>query len=213
MHEATGRAISEDADYAFQIRVLGTRNLRIDLRIRRQDENNFIALRVDFPTNTLKIVETIGGIETTLDELTRSFEFQGVHVYTFELWALGKFLYGFINNYNALRASTKNFRTEPGFSLNFPTVDSADFPAIASIAAGETFPQNAPSLPNDPSNLYLEFRLQIKEEIENPTTLTWATYQRALKLYEQRNVGAPDTTWESLGYPIRKPAAEEWFGG
>lgn len=212
LHEATGRADNEDADYSFKIKILGTRNFRMDFRFRRRDANNFIALKIDFPTNILKLVETIGGVETELDSSTRSFEFQGVHTYTFEIWAIGRFLYGFVNNYNAVRGSTKSFRTEAGFSLNFSTIDGADLPAIASVSAGETFPQNAESLEDDPSNLFLQFRLQIKEEIENPAEFTWATYQRALRFYAQRNVGAPDAVWESLGYPIRKPAAEEWFG-
>jgi hypothetical protein len=202
-----------DANYSFVMNVMGTRNLRLDLRIRRKDENNFIALKVDFPTDYVYLVEVVNGVETILDQRKRTFNFRGVRTYTFEIWTIGRFLYGFVNDFNAVRASTKNHRTEPGFSLNFPTIDGADLPAIADLTVGQTSEQAEESLPDDPSNLYLQFRLQIKEEIENPTEYTWASYQRALKLYEQREAGAPDAVWESLGYPIRKPSPEEWFGG
>ena len=211
-HEILGQTTADQANFVVKVQILGTRNLRFDLKTRRQDANNFIALRVDFPASTLKLVKVQSGTETTLAQSSRTFEYLGIHVYTFEIWGFGRFLYGFINNYNAFRASEKLARTEPGLSLNFPTIDTADMPAIFNVGATETFAQTTPPLLTDTSDLYLQFRLDIKEEIENPTTLTWATFQRALKLYEQRNVGLPDRDWEALGYPIRKPTSEEWFG-
>ena len=124
---------------------------------------------------------------------------------------LGRFLYGIINNFNVVRGSTKKFRTEPGFSFYFPTINSADNPAIFSVKVEETYNAIDPSLPDNQSDLYLQFRLMIKDEIENPSTRTWSTYRRAVKLYEQRHVGISDAEWALLGYPIKNPESSEWF--
>ncbi|MHA2279765.1 MAG: hypothetical protein ACXAC5_02560 [Promethearchaeota archaeon] len=213
LHNATRLVNTDNADYAIQVKILGTQNLRFDLRTRRQDTNNFVALKVDFPAGILSLVQVINGTETILAQATRTYEFSGFHVYTFALWSIERFLYGFINNFNAVKGSTKNLRTEPGFSLNFSTIDAEDWPAVYQVVAQEVVNHADPSLPDDPSDLYLQFRLDIKEEIENPAERTWDTYQRALKLYEQRNIGAPDSVWTALGYPIEKPVPEAWFGG
>jgi hypothetical protein len=213
LHTAAGLIDTDDADYAIQIKILGTQNLQFDLRTRRQDANNFVALKVDFTTGTLTLVQMISSIETVLAQTTRTYEFSGFHVYTFALWSIERFLYGFINDFNAVKGSTTKFRTEPGFSLNFPAVDPDDRPAVYQVVAQEVVTHADPSLPNDPSNLYLQFRLDIKEEIENPAERTWETYQRAIKLYDQRNIGVPDSVWTELGYPIEKPVPEAWFGG
>ena len=65
----------------------------------------------------------------------------------------------------------------------------------------------------DDSNLYLEFRRRIKNEIEMPEERNWETFKRALELYNKhRNTGFTDEEWTNLGYPIKAPTAEEWFG-
>jgi len=211
LHEAVGQTANNDANFSIQAPILGTRNMRFDLRFRRLDANNFIALRVDAPASTVKLVKVVSGTETVLAQASRTFEHLGVHFYTLEIWGFGRFLYGFINHYNILRTSEKFLRTEPGLSLNFPTIDEDDLPAIYHVRARELFAQNKPSSVTDGSDLYLQFRIDIKDQIENPTVKTWATFQHALRLYEQRNVGGPDRLWEERGYPIRKPTAEEWF--
>lgn len=213
LHDLVGKDDDEDADYAITLRVLGTDDLKLDLRVRRQDENNFIALKIDFSTDTIEIAKTIGGVETILDQASHDFKFAGQIKYDFELWMIGKFIYGFVNGFNIVQSSSKNFRREPGFSISFPAFNADDPPVMYTISATETeaFPEVTP-LPNDPGDILVTFRQSIKQQIENPTIRTWDTYVKAVKFYEQRNVGMPDRSWEALGYPIRKPNAEEWFG-
>jgi len=215
LHDLAEKEDTEDADYVIKLRVMGTENLQLDLRARRQDASNFIALKVNFTTDTISIVETRAGVETVLDSASHDFKFAGRVKYIIELWMIGRFLYGFINDFNIVQASTKTFRTEPGLSISFPTFDDTDPPVIYTISAIETEdfpdPENIPG-EADPGGLLLSFRQSIKQQIENPSERTWETYLKALKFYEQRHVGMQDDIWEEFGYPIKKPSAEEWFG-
>ncbi len=214
LHDISGKEDNEDADYAVKLRVMGTQDLQLDLRLRRQDENNFIALKINATTDTISITETKAGVETTLDSASHDLKFLGRTRYDIELRMISRFLYGLINEYNIVTASTPSFRTEPGLSILFPTFNSADPPLLYTIFAIETenFPDAVDPLPSDPGELLISFRRSIKEEIENPSARTWTTYRRAVLFYEQRDVGMPDAAWEELGYPIKRPSAEEWFG-
>lgn len=212
LHEATGLGDDDDANYSLTMTMIGTKDMRIDMRVRRLDENNYIAFRIDFPDNDVKIVKVVGGTETVLATADRTFEYQGVRKYRFAVWTFGRFIYGFVNGDAAVRASTPKMRTEPGISLNFPTVDADDPARIYALSATEVIGYPAPSLPSDNSDLYLQHRLMIKEAIENPSERTWATYRTALQYYEQRHFGRLDHVWAELGYPIKKPTPEEWFG-
>lgn len=214
LHDLTGIEGTEDADYAIKLRVMGTQNLQLDLRARRLDENNFIALKINATTDTISLVETIAGVETTLDSASHDLKHLGRTRYDFRLVMLGEFISGVVNDFSIVSASTTSFRTEPGFSVSIPAFNSADPPLLYTISYTETesFPDPVDPLPYDPGELLITFRRSITQEIENPPERTWATYRRAVLFYEQRNVGMPDETWEALGYPIEKPSAEEWFG-
>lgn len=215
LHDLAGKEDTEDADYAIKLRIMGTDDLQLDLRTRRQDASNFIALKINFTTDTISIVETIAGVETSLDSASHDFKFVGKVKYVLEIWTIGRFIYGFVNGFNIVKASTTSFRTEPGLSISFPTFNASDPPIMYTISAieTETFPDPTALSDNaDPGGLLLSFRESIKQQIENPSERTWDTYIKAMKFYEQRDVGMPDDVWEELGYPIKKPSAEEWFG-
>lgn len=213
LQDAMGKLSTEDADYNLNMHVLGTKALQFELRTRREDADNYIALEVDFSENTMRLLQVVSGVETVLTEDTRTLEYEAIRSYTFAISVMGENIFGFINGYSLLTASSAQHKTKSGVSLFFPRIDSEEAPIIFGIEATEAIPYVGITQDVDPSDLYLQFRLLITEEIENPTEKTWATYQRALKLYEQRNVGSPDETWASRGYPLRKPSAEEWFGG
>lgn len=216
LHDLAGNEDDEDANYSIKIKFMGTDDLQVDIRVRRQDENNFIALKIDFATDTIAIVETIAGAETTLTQASHDFKFDGRTKYEFEVMMLGRFIYGLVNDFNIIRASTKTFRTEPGLSISFPVFNENDPPVMYTIHSTETEafsdPQPDAALDADPVGFYLTFRIAIKEQIENPAVRDWDSYVNAVKFYEQRNVGMSDELWEELGYPIKEPSAEEWFG-
>lgn len=209
LHESSGQI--GDSNYSITIVFLGTKNLQFDFRVRRFDINNFIFMRISFLENTVSLIETINGVENILNKVTYPFNWHGLFRYNFEISMLNNFIYGLINGFNIVRGAIENFRTEPGFSLYFPTIESSDKPQIYNIFAVETVTHNSPSLPNDPNNLYLQYRLAIKEATENPSERTWESYDKAVKFYENRNVGVSDEEWENLGYPIKEPNSAEWF--
>ena len=216
LHDLVGNEDSDDANYSIKIKFMGTDDLQVDIRVRRQDANNFIALKIDFMTDTIELVETIAGVETSLDQASHDFKFEGKTRYDFEIMMLGTSIHGVVNDFEIVEASTTSFRTEPGLSISFPTFNENDPPVMYTIYATETeaFPDPQPDavLSADPTGFLLTFRESIKEQIENPTTRDWDSYVTAVKFYEQRNVGMSDKIWEELGYPIKKPSAEEWFG-
>lgn len=209
LHESSGQ--TGDANYSITVTLLGTKNLQFEFRVRRIDDNNFISMQIDFVENTVSLTKTINGVVHFLNKVTYPFNWHGVFRYNFEISMLSNFVYGLINGFNVVRAAIDNFRTEPGFSLYFSTIESSDKPQIYNISAVETVAHNSPSLPNNPNNLYLQYRLAIKEAIENPSERTWETYHNAVKMYENKNVGVSNEEWEFLGYPIKEPNSEEWF--
>jgi len=213
LHDLMGKKNTEDADYSIRLRTMGTDDLQLDIRARRQDASNFVALKVDFSTDTIRLVETIAGVETNLDSASHDLKFHGIIKYDFELVMTGSFLYGLVNGYNIVSASTESFRTEPGLSLSFPTFNADDPPIIDDIYVTETktYPDPMPLL-SDPGDLLRTWRLSIKSDIENPSVRTWDSYVKAVKLYEQRSAGISENTWEELGYYIKSPKTEEWFG-
>lgn len=213
LHDITGKYDTEDADYTIKLRVTGTQNLDMEFRVRRVNEDNYIALKINFETDTISIVETVAGVQTTLDSASHDFKFLGRVKYDFGITMLGETISGSINEYDIVQATTATFRTEPGLSINFPSIDSEDPPLLYSIGAIETvvFP-DPQELENDPGDILTTFRESITQQIENPTERTWDSYRKAILYYEQRDVGMPNHIWEELGYPIKKPSAEEWFG-
>lgn len=62
-------------------------------------------------------------------------------------------------------------------------------------------------------DLFIQLRIFIKDAIENPATLNWATFKTAYMLYKRViNFGGSEEVWEQAGYAIRRPSTEEWFG-
>lgn len=216
LHDLAGNEDDADADYSIKIKFMGTDDLQVDIRVRRQDANNFIALKVDFTTDTIELVETIAGVETSLDQASHDFKFEGRTRYDFEIMMLGTSFHGIVNGFEIVQASTSSFRTEPGLSISFPTFNENDPPVMYTISTTETEafsdPQPDAALSADPVGFYLTFRQSIKEHIEDPAVRDWDSYVKAMEFYAQRNVGMSDELWEELGYPIKEPSAEEWFG-
>lgn len=211
LHEIVGKTPSESANYAWQVRFLGTKDLAATLRFRRQDSSNFLSLKLNSTNQIIQLTKTENGIESLLTEAGFALQFQGVYKYILEAWTLDDVVYGFINGFKIVQATTSFVQFEPGFSLYFPSVGTADPPAIFNFSVLETEAYNNPEPLLDGSNLLWKFRISLKDQIENPSERTWDTYKEALKLYGLRNVGQTDSAWEQLGYPIRKPNAAEWF--
>ena len=171
-----------------------------------------MGMTVNLETDTVSIVRSTSGTETILTSVSHDFKNDGEYRYILELWFQGTDIRAFVNGFNVASYVTGSFRTSPGFSLHTGTINFSDLPRIYEVKAFELTEQNEQALEFDPSNLLVDFRKRMKEEIENPAERTWATYIKARKLYDKyKDQGFKNETWEEFGYPIQKPSSEEWF--
>lgn len=202
---------SSDADFVIGVGFFGSEKLKCTIRGRRQDENNYIGLSIDFESDLVTLVQATGGVELTLASANHDFKFDMLRSYLVELWMEGENLYGSINGFNIVSATSSQLNINPGFSLYVPQV--ADDPAIfRSLRVYNTAPQEARSLENS-NSLLTQFRKNIQQLSHNPTERTWASYKLAKTHYDRnRNIGMSDSEWERFGYPLQEPSAEEWFG-
>ena len=213
LHAIVGNENSDDADFAITVKLRGTEDLKLSLRSRHQDSNNYLGLSVDFETDIISIVKSNSGTEEILETTSHNFKYDGLFRYIFELSSQSTNIRAFVNGYNILSVSTGSFRTEPGFALYVPETNFSNPACIYEVKAFELTEQNDPALEFNPSNLLVEFRKSMKAEIENPARRNWTTFKRAKTLYDNfKDQGFSNETWEAFGYPIQEPSAEGWFG-
>ncbi len=200
---------ASEANYAICATFLGREDLKVEIRGRRLDANNFIGLYIDLEANTVSIRRMLAGVPTTL-AATHTFKVDGTDIYEASLWMNGDYLYGFINGKEVVQTDATNFQTSHGFSINIPELNEGDGATFNEVKVFELSDFSSPSL--NPVNLQVLFRVMMKEEIEEPSVRSWQSYQRARLLWERhRNFGRSDGAWEALGYPIKEPTTEQWF--
>ena len=211
LDDIVGILDAEDSDFALWVKIRGTEDAKFTIRGRRQDANNYIGLSVDFENDIIKLVKSVDGNERIEHQVSHNLKFVGAYRYIFELWMQGNNIHGFVNGYNIVSTATASFKAEPGFSIYVPETNFSDPVSIYEVRSFEIVEPNEPSL--NPSDLTVDFRLRIKDEIENPSERTWATYKKAQSLYtKHKDQGMSNEEWEEFGYPIREPSSEEWFG-
>jgi len=200
-----------DADWAIRLVLRSTDNLKLTLRGRRQDADNFIGFHVDFENDVAQLIKTIDGSPIILEQTEHQFREDGFNTYVLGLWMQGTNIHGYVNHFNLTHVLCSSFRTSQGFSIHVPEINESDPPKLFGVYVHRTNPQNDPQL-TDPSNLLVQARLLMKEEIENPATYDWTTFKKAQALWRTyKDQGYSDEQWEEFGYPMHRPTSEEWF--
>lgn len=204
------RNSADDANYNIGFVTIGRANAVFEIRARRQDEDNYVSFKIDFPNQTVSLSKVVDGLETVLSISSKSLVYDIATVYTFEIRTFNDHAYGYVNGARTLSANVSNFRDKHGFSLYTPSVDSADPVAFSHLKIQEIIEQPDPV---PATTLIIQARRDAKQQIENPNARTWETYKNAQLLYEQfRNYVYSENTWLNMGYPIAEPSSEEWFG-
>ncbi len=213
LHDLAAQDDTDNANFAIKVSFVGTDDTKLTIRGRRQDASNHVGFTLDFVANTISLVESTAGTETILTQLSHPLDGSGTIKYIAELWMFEGKLTGVINGYHIIQINSRAFITEPGLSLYVPSVDTSSPIKIMKAQMFILEEQVAPQLENDLSDLYVAFRKSMKNEIENPAERTWETFTLAHDLYTKfKDRGHLDQQWEELGYPIREPSPEEWFG-
>ena len=212
------RVESTSANFAFVTRFFGREDMKFQIRGRRQDADNFIALEADFENDTIKIIQYDSSkIDPnqriiTLETVNHNLKFDGIRYYSIELWMLDETLYGYVNGAQIITATSESHLTEMGFSLYVPEVYLDDPPIFNAIVVHDVVEANAEQLGDDDSNLYVVFRETMTSQIENWRGTKWRNFIKARKHWHQnRHIGRRHQVWEEMGYPLSQPRSEDWI--
>lgn len=203
------RAKIANPDFAWVLRLFGQSELQCQLRVRENISGNaYIAVEINFPENTISVIED----NIVIASRSYALRTDNITYYSVELWTLSSNLYWVVINGNpALFGTYNNSHTHDGFSLEVLRIPS-NGAKFSKFAVHKISAYNEPATVIDGSNLFLLFRMAIKQEIEDPLVRNWETFERARKLWTfHRDVGKSNSSWEQDGYPIREPLPEEWL--
>lgn len=203
------RIASVNANYVIVARFVGQENMKLEIRGRRADNDNYIAFGLDFEEQHV-YMEGISGI-AGFDRIYVNHTFTVDKQYNIQLWMLDEMLLGVINNGLLIHKQYDQNKTNHGFSISVPDIVN-DPIFLFAIGVFELKPPVIPGEVVDGSDQLLNYRQQIKEEIENPSDKNWDTFKRAHYSWDwHRNLGHMDIGWQDLGYKIRRPYTEDWF--
>lgn len=206
---------STSANYAISVRFFGQENLVFSIRGRRLDSSNFVQLTVDFSNALISLDSSISGQISTINYASYDFRSDINKYYSAELWMYEGTVYAFVNNYNAVVVATNACMDDHGFSLYVPSPlsNSVQFNGIA-VHELTTLPTavSGSELNISNSNLSVQFRNLMTNQIDNPSTLDWNSFRRAHGLWRKRkDTTYRDETWESFGYQVQQPSTERWY--
>ena len=207
------RETGSDANFALTVGVFTTEDLKFSIRGRRVDADNFVSVNVDFESQTISLSETIGASTTTLASADHSWIEEGLIQYNIGLWMNGNVLKAYVGRQCFLEARSLSDTTVSGFSLSVPEMWEDTPVNFGMVVVNETdvYPNQQP-VPVD--NLWLDWRLEVKQRIEQPAVRTWETFIQARILWQRAiNDGMTNESWQNYGYPVEEPTPESWFAG
>lgn len=203
--------LSTSGDYAIVIMFYSQKGLAFQLRGRRESSTKYIAVSVDLD-GTLALIEENSGT-TTLIERNYNWNLNEQVYYNIQLWMIGQTAYAFVNSSPVFSAAIPAVTKEiDGFSLSVSNLGTASKARFHKFGVHQLISYPSPTLPEDGSDLFLLYRKLIKEQIEESAIHDWDNFKKARQFWNlHRNLGHRNDIWESMGYPIRQPYAEEWL--
>jgi hypothetical protein len=205
------REDSTGANYRHTIRFYGQENLKFTLRARRTDSGKFVFMTVDFDANQVILGEEYTGQSYT--NTTTSHNFTVDKYYSVELWCYEARSLAVVNmsEISSRTIQNTNSISPHGFSLVVDTLPTGGEAHFRIFAVQELIPLAGNSIVDDPSNLILQFRRIVQEDLASPVN-DWHTFTRMRKMWSlRRNLGWHDETWADFGYPWPEPLPEDWL--
>jgi len=192
-------------NYATIVTTLGNSGTIFEIRSRRSDANNYVALEVDYDNNRIRLKQNIAG--SMINQLWVSHTLNDGSAYTFDLWTFETTAYAFANK-GLVTSAAISSTTSPGFSININTF--SDDTWFESVTIVDLVSPTSPQLDSD--DLLVTFREDIKEIIETVDRGNYEQFKYVYQLYrQQKDTGRRHQNWNDLGYPIREPTTEEWL--
>lgn len=203
---------SNNANFSIAFAVAAIESLKFEIRGRRSDGDNYIALSVDFENKVFSIKQSIDGTETTIDSVSHTWHENRAIKYAFELRMYENRIEGLINGTVFVSGTSSHNIEEDGFSIFVPEVWEDQPTIFYQMKIHETMEYPEPQLESDPNDLYLVLRKRMQQELSQTPDGSWDTYNYLYKVYMYgKDIGRPDEQWAHLGYPIYFPNPEEWF--
>jgi len=200
------------ADSAIIVQFSNAPDMVFEIRGRRSDTENFVCFRLDFEAQEISLDKVEGGSRATLVAQSHNLS-QSPLAYNAGLYMSGDTVMGFVNGSYIIGATTDFNQSVAGFSLFVPAVYEGIYTAFDSVQVFtiESYPEN-PTIPNDPSDIAQQYRIMLKEWVENPAARTYENFLHARQRWEaMQDFGRTNREWSLLGYPIYPPLTEEWF--
>jgi len=136
-----------------------------------------------------------------------SFDFVDNTMYILSLWALDDTFYVWINDYQIASITTGGL-TSQTFALDFVS----GITRLHKVRVYELLDSIAPSREDEISNTLVQYRKFLQDELADVTAQNWAAFKKAHNRYRfNRNIGARNSAWESMGYPVPKPSTDAFF--
>ncbi len=205
---------SDNANFAIVLRFFAREDMKFEIRGRREEDNSYTALSVDFETNVVSLSEVpLGSGGVILDSTTHNLKTDGIRYYSIELWMHETDIRGFINGAQIVSATSSANLTEMGFSLWVPEVYLDDPPIFNAMVVHELIEQNPRLLDGDASNLHVLFRDLMRDQIDDwAEDNRWPDFVKARRHWHlSRNIGYLNDTWRDLGYPFYQPRSESFY--
>jgi hypothetical protein len=210
--ELVYNGIELDANMGIGTHFVCTDDLKVEIRARRSDAQNFVGFDLDFETQTISISQTVAGVKTVLKSQSHLLS-QDPIFYSMMLVVHESDLLGFINGSYIIDATSTHNQEESGFSLLVPEMWEEILIQFNDITCCKVvaYP-SSPTIPDDPTDIAQQFRKSIKERIESPPDLSFESFRQARIAWERgRDYGKTNQQWSVLGYPVYEPMTEEWF--
>lgn len=199
------RSISGNANYMFQIFLVGQQDLIFEIR-GRNNTTDFISLEVDFQNGYLRLKNG----NTIVSEL--EYALYVGRYYQIDLAMLDNVVYSVVNGFVSQVEDMSTNITVHDFSLvvtSLSDLSHAEFKGlrIFELTPNPTMPTNA-----DPSDLIILHRELMIHHANHPDEFTWESYKSLDQHFQlHKNLGRTNSTWALYGYGVNHPSTEQWF--
>jgi len=163
----------------------------------------YTSTEFDFSADLVTISQ-LGGVPPA--PVADSFNFTDGIFYVLSVWGHDNNVYAWVNGYNILTSTTTS--TAKTFSINI-TSGSA---RLLQLKAIELIDSIDPTREDETSNTLVQYRKFLQDELSDVAEQNWEAYKKAHNRYRfNRNIGARNSAWESMGYPVPKPSTDAFF--